>query len=109
MAQREAPAIVRNLNSHIEFAKHNYENQQNIIRHLDVKAGVFVTALAFFLMNAPLAAHDIVGKLRWHGPGRVWSTVYLISGVALVSSFLASAACVQRVVRVRGFKASGQG
>jgi Family of unknown function (DUF5706) len=108
MAQPGLPAPVRNLNSQIEFAKHNYEDHQNIIRHLDVKAGVFVTALAFFLMNAPLAARDIVGKLRWSGPGSAWSAVYLISGLALVSSFLATAACIQRVIRVRGFKASGK-
>jgi Family of unknown function (DUF5706) len=108
MAERGSPAMVRNLSSQIEFAKHNYEDHQNIIRHLDVKAGVFVTALAFFLMNAPLAARDIVGKLRWSGPGSFWSAVYLISGLALVSSFLATAACVQRVIRVRGFKPLGK-
>lgn len=108
MAQRGLPAIVRNLNLQIEFAKHNYENQQNIIRHLDVKAGVFVTALAFFLMNAPLAARDVVGKLRWSGPGAFSSVVYLLSAFALVSSFLVTAACVQRVIRVRGFKPSRQ-
>jgi hypothetical protein len=107
MTQGGAPAVLKNLNSQIEFAKQNYENQQNIIRHLDVKAGVFVTALAFFLMNAPLAARDVVGKLRLSGAGSVWSAVYLISGLALVSSFLATAACVQRVIRVRGFKPSG--
>jgi hypothetical protein len=107
MAQREFPAIVTNLSAQIEFAKHNYENQQNIIRHLDVKAGVFVTALAFFLMNAPLAARDVVAKLRWSGPGSFSSAVYLISALALVASFLATAACVQRVVRVRGFKGTG--
>jgi hypothetical protein len=107
MAQGEAPTVLKSLSSQIEFAKQNYENQQNIIRHLDVKAGVFVTALAFFLMNAPLAAHDVVGKLRWSGPGSVSSVVYLISGLALVLSFLATAACVQRVIRVRGFRASG--
>ena len=106
MAQREA-AILRNLSSQIEFAKHSYEDQQNIIRHLDVKAGVFVTALAFFLMNAPLAARDVVGKLRWSGLGGVWSAVYVISGLALVTSFLAAALCVQRVIRVRGFKSAG--
>lgn len=108
MAQGGAPTILRSLNSQIEFARQNYENQQNIIRHLDVKAGVFVTALAFFLMNAPLAARDVVGKLRWGGPGSLWSAVYLISALALVSSFLVTAACVQRVIRVRGFKASGE-
>jgi len=102
MTQGGSPAVLKNLNSQIEFAKQNYENQQNIIRHLDVKAGVFVTALAFFLMNAPLAARDVVGKLRLSGAGSVWSAVYLISGLALVSSFLATAACVQRVIRVRG-------
>jgi len=107
MAQRGFPAIERNLNSQIEFAKHNYENQQNIIRHLDVKAGVFVTALAFFLMNAPLAARDVVGKLHWSGPGSIWSAVYVLSGIALVASFLVTALCVQRVIRVRGFKGSG--
>ena len=106
MAQRGFPAIEKSLNLQIEFAKQNYENQQNIIRHLDVKAGVFVTALAFFLMNAPLAARDVVGRLHWSGPGSFWCVVYALSALALVSSFLATAACVQRVIRVRGFKGS---
>ena len=108
MAQGGAPAILRNLNSQIEFAKHNYENQQNIIRHLDVKAGVFVTVLAFFVMSAPQAAREVVGKLRWSGAGSVWSAVYVISGLALVVAFLATAICVQRVIRVRGFRVSGE-
>lgn len=108
MAQPGLPAISRSLNSQIEFAKHNYENQQNTIRHLDVKAGVFVTALAFFLLNSPPVARDVIGKLRWEGGESVWSAVYLISAVALVSSFLATVVCVQQVIRVRGFRSSGE-
>jgi Family of unknown function (DUF5706) len=100
--------VERNLGPQIDFAKHNYEDQQNIIRHLDVKAGVFVTALAFFVMNAPVAGHDAIGKLRWSGAGSFSSVVYVISGAALVVSFLAAALCVQRVIRVRGFKSSGK-
>jgi Family of unknown function (DUF5706) len=106
MGQARPTIILKNLSAQIEFAKHNYEDQQNIIRHLDVKAGVFITALAFFVMNAPVAGRDVIGKLRWSGPGSVSSTVYVVSGLALVCSFLAAALCIQRVIRVRGFKTS---
>jgi len=107
MGQVKANTVLRDLTPQIEFAKQNYENQQNIIRHLDVKAGVFITALAFFVMNAPVAGHDAIAKLRWSGGGSFSSFVFLISGLALVFSFLVAALCVQRVIRVRGFKDSG--
>ena len=47
----DSPAT-KNLGPQIEFARHVYDNQQAIIRQLDVKAGVFVTLLVFLASGA---------------------------------------------------------
>ena len=97
----DSPAT-KNLGPQIEFARHVYDNQQAIIRQLDVKAGVFVTLLVFLASGALPLARDIGLKLVWTGKGAITSWIYVSSGVILAIGFVGTALCVQRVIRPRG-------
>src|SRR4051812_35121946 len=101
MAFPAASPAPKSLRAQIEFAQHNYENQQALIRQLDVKAGVFVTLLVFLATSALPGAKDIILKLHWSGRGVFTSVVYVATGVILIFGFLATAVCVQRVIRPR--------
>jgi hypothetical protein len=101
MAHQATLTPVKNLGLQIEFAQHVYDNQQAIIRQLDVKAGVFVSLLVFLAIGALPIARDVSTKLHWTGRGALTSWSYAGSGLILVVGFLATAVCVQRVIRPR--------
>ena len=102
MAEQGTLRTAKDLRLQINFAQHNYDNQQGIIRQLDVKAGVFVTLLVFLAAGALAIAKDVSVKLHWHGRGAASSWIYAVSGFTLVFGFLATSVCVQRVIRLRG-------
>ena len=52
----------------IDFAWHNFEDQQAIIRAADLKAGYLVTFLLFFGASTVPLGKDVIPKLEWFTP-----------------------------------------
>ncbi len=107
MAHSSTLTPVKGFEHQIEFARHNYDNQQALIRQLDVKAGVFITLLVFLATGVLPGARDVSAKLHWSGKGALTSWIYVAAGLVLVVGFLATAVCVQRVIRPRGSEHRG--
>jgi hypothetical protein len=101
MVDHHAASMPMPVRQQIEFARHNYDNQQAIIRQLDTKAGVFITILVVLLSAATPSIRDVAAKVVWHGRGAISSWLFAGSGIILVSGLLMTAICVQRVIRPR--------
>ena len=90
MAHSSTLTPVKGFEHQIEFARHNYDNQQALIRQLDVKAGVFITLLVFLATGVLPGARDVSAKLHWSGKGALTSWIYVATGLVLVVGFLAT-------------------
>src|SRR5438552_3816088 len=64
MQEQRASHSKESIHLQIEFARHSYDNQQGIIRQMDVKAGVFITLMVFLVTEAIPLAKDVSGKLQ---------------------------------------------
>ena len=88
----------KKLEGHLTFARHNYDNQQALIRMLDTKAGVMITLLVFLIAATLTMSTGVGRKLHFIGQGAVTSWAYVIAAGILVGSFLISVLCVERVI-----------
>lgn len=95
------------LQSQLEYARHTFDNQQSTIRHLDSKAGVFITLLVFMATGTLAIARDACTRLHWTGKGSLPSWIYLVSSLLFVLGFLATGWSVQRVIRPRALPVQG--
>ncbi|MGD0570557.1 MAG: hypothetical protein ABSA78_19305 [Candidatus Sulfotelmatobacter sp.] len=87
----------------IQFARHNLDNHQALIRSSDAKAGVLVTVMVFVAASALQVSKDAVTKLQWMScHGAIISALFLVSSVGLIAAVLWSLVAVQRVLRPRG-------
>ena len=87
----------------IQFARHNFDNHQALIRSSDTKAGVTVTIMVFLAASALQISKDAIGKLHLR-PCLVatLSTVFVLAAAGLLVSVLSSFVTVLRVLRPRG-------
>lgn len=87
----------------IQFARHNFDNLQSLIRSSDTKAGVMVTIMVFLAASALQVGKDVVPKLH----SQPWlvvavSAIFTVAAVGLVVAVLWSFGMVFRVMRPRG-------
>jgi hypothetical protein len=92
----------RTLDRQIEFARHNFESHQAIIRASDAKAGVLVTVMFFLAASSLPVSRDAIGKLRWSSPGvAIVSSLLVLSIIGLVLAVVWSLVAAQRVLKPR--------
>jgi hypothetical protein len=93
----------KDLTPAINFAQHNFDNLQAIIRSSDTKAGVNVTIMIFLAASAMQISKDAVGKLHGH-PALVGlsSTLFVLAILGLLVSVVWSFVVVHRVLLPRG-------
>src|ERR1700736_3835781 len=73
----------------IEFAWHNFEDQQAIIRAADLKAGYLVPFLLFFAASTIPLGTEVVPKLRFGtAEAALASGLYLLTSLALTVGFV---------------------
>jgi hypothetical protein len=91
------------LDKQVQFARHNFDNHQALIRASDTKAGATVTIMVFLAASALQISKDAVGKLHLQpSPVLLVSGVFVIAAIGLFISVLWSFIAVHRVLRPRG-------
>jgi len=87
----------------IQFARHNFDNHQALIRSSDAKAGATVTIMVFLAASALQVSKDAIGRLHLE-PCRVFlaSFLFVLACVGLLVAVLWSFIAVYRVLRPRG-------
>ena len=102
MTQQHELAPERDLQ--IAFARHNFEDQQALIRSADAKAGAFITLLLFLAAIVIPLGKEAVPKLRWvlGGGGELISGAYTLSCLLFALAVVRSLVLVVHVVRPRG-------
>ena len=89
-----------NLELAIQFARHNFDNHQALIRSSDTKAGVTVTVMVFLAASALQISKDAVGKLHVQPCiVMVSSALFVLAAAGLLASVLLSFIAVHRVLR----------
>jgi hypothetical protein len=93
----------RTLDHQIQFARHNFDNHQALIRSSDTKAGVLITIMVFLAASALQVSKDAIGKMRW-APCEfaIVSAVFLLAAIGLLTANVWSFLTVQRVLKPRG-------
>ena len=101
MMQQHEVASERDLQ--IAFSRHNFEDQQALIRSADAKAGAFITLLLFLAAIVIPLGKEAVPKLRWvMGEADLISAAYSASCFLFALAVVRSLALVIHVVRPRG-------
>jgi|ERR1700730_8255722 hypothetical protein len=86
----------------LDFAWHNFEDQQGIIRAADLKAGYLVTFLLFFGASTVPLGKDVIPKLQWLSPiGDLASGLYILTYTGLVVGFVWSLVLISHVLTPR--------
>jgi hypothetical protein len=106
MTQERGLAPERDLQ--IAFARHNFEDQQALIRAADAKAGAFITLLLFLAAIVIPLGNEAVRKLSWvWGHGDLSSGAYVGTCILFALAVVRSLALVIHVVRPRGVGVPG--
>lgn len=95
----------------INFAWRNFEDQQQIIRAADLKAGYLVTFLLFFGASTIPLGEDVIPRLHWFiGWKGLVTALYLITYTGQMLAFVRSLYLISRVLtpRVTPYKTSPQ-
>ena len=86
----------------IEFAWHNFEDQQAIIRAADLKAGYLVPFLLFFGASTIPLGTEVVPKMRFgDASGAVAAGLYILAYMLLVAGFVWSLLLISRALTPR--------
>src|SRR4029077_10716571 len=86
----------------IEFAWHNFEDQQAIIRAADLKAGYLVPFLLFFGASTIPLGTEVVPKMHWSSTGGAFAALLYIASYALLTvGFVWSLALISRAMTPR--------
>lgn len=87
----------------IQFARHNFDNHQSLIRSSDTKAGVTVTIMVFLAASGLQIGKDAVVKLHFR-PCLIAlaSILFLLAAAGLLGAVLWSFVVVFKVLRPRG-------
>lgn len=87
----------------IQFARHNFDNHQALIRSSDTKAGVTVTIMVFLAASALQIGKEAVVKLHLHPCLVVLTSVlFVLAAVGLLAAVFWSFIVVFEVLRPRG-------
>lgn len=91
------------LEAAIQFARHNFDNYQALIRSSDTKAGVMATIIVFLAASSLQISKEAVSKLHLHPCLIAASSIVLVlASVGLLVSVLWGFLTVYRVLRPRG-------
>jgi hypothetical protein len=86
----------------IEFAWHNFEDQQAIIRAADLKAGYLVPFLLFFGASTVPLGTEVVPKMRWgDATGALAAGLYILTYALLIVGFMWSLLLISRALTPR--------
>src|SRR5215470_3953177 len=86
----------------IEFAWHNFEDQQAIIRAADLKAGYLVPFLLFFGASTIPLGTEVVPKMRWGDTsGMIAAGLYILTYGLLTAGFVWSLILISRALTPR--------
>ena len=97
-----AGKILSTTKEQIEFAWHNFEDQQAIIRAADLKAGYLVPFLLFFGASTIPLGTEVVPKMRWGDlAGGVASGLYILTYAWLTVGFVWSLILISRAMTPR--------
>jgi hypothetical protein len=86
----------------IQFARHNFDNLQALIRASDTKAAVMVTIMVFLTASALQISKDAVAHLHHPCLTATGSGLFILAAVGLLVAVLWSFLAVHRVLRPRG-------
>jgi Family of unknown function (DUF5706) len=97
-----AGKILSTTKEQIEFAWHNFEDQQAIIRAADLKAGYLVPFLLFFGASTIPLGTEVVPKMRWGDlAGGMASGLYILTYAWLTVGFVWSLILISRAMTPR--------
>src|SRR5580693_10003223 len=83
----------------LDFAWHNFEDQQGIIRAADLKAGYLVTFLLFFGASTIPLGEEVFRKLVWQASeAGIVGGLYLITYAGLIFGFVWSLYLISQVL-----------
>jgi Family of unknown function (DUF5706) len=86
----------------IEFAWHNFEDQQAIIRAADLKAGYLVPFLLFFGASTIPLGTEVVPRMRWSDTaGLIAAALYILTYAWLTVGFVWSLLLLSRAMTPR--------
>lgn len=87
----------------VQFARHNFDNLQALIRASDAKTAAFITILIFLAASLLQVAKDAVPKLHWHP---CWlstcSVIFCAASGVLLIAVLYGFVAVYHVLKARG-------
>jgi hypothetical protein len=87
----------------LQFARHNFENHQALIRFSDTKAGAMITLYVFLAASALQVIKDAAVAVHVRpGTVAVASLVFVGSTAGLLVGFIVCVIAVQSVLRPRG-------
>jgi len=90
------------ISEQIEFAWHNFEDQQAIIRAADLKAGYLVPFLLFFGASTIPLGTKVVPKMRFgDANGAIAAGLYILAYMLLVAGFVWSLLLISRALTPR--------
>jgi hypothetical protein len=90
------------IDEQIEFAWHNFEDQQAIIRAADLKAGYLVPFLLFFGASTIPLGTEVVPRMRWGDTaGLIASVLYILTYAWLIVGFVWSLTLISRAMTPR--------
>jgi hypothetical protein len=93
---------ISTIEEQIEFAWHNFEDQQAIIRAADLKAGYLVPFLLFFGASTIPLGTEVVPRMRWgDASGSVAAGLYILTYLWLTVGFVWSLALIARAMTPR--------
>jgi hypothetical protein len=93
----------KSLDAELQFARHNFDNHQSLIRFSDAKAGATLTVMVFLAASALQLSKEAVAKLRVDSLSvATLSVVFAVAALGLLFSVLWSFVAVYRVLRPRG-------
>jgi hypothetical protein len=86
----------------IQFATHNFDNHQALIRFADTKAAAALTLVVFLCGITIPIAREALPKIRWSvGGGGVSSGLYLLSYASLLVAFGSTLMLIDQVIKPR--------
>lgn len=91
------------INAQISFARHNFDNLQNLIRFVDTKAAALITIVIFLAASGIQVAKDAVGALSFSSCRSAFlGTLFLCGCFGFLLSFTWISVHVQHVIKPRG-------
>jgi hypothetical protein len=102
MSSSQANHETNNNEAQLQFARHNFDNLQSLIRFADTKAAAYLTLLIFLGASGIPLAKDVVSKLRWTVCGGAFTSgFYVLSCFGFLVGLLWTVGLVYSVMKPR--------